>query len=423
MIKILSIALSAMIVLLVSLFTDPDSKVSLAAVVPAGLVPGDDCVVKVTLNRGNETGFAQVQQILPLGLKARPIETSGAKFEMQDNVISFIWKELPIEESITLSYSIQTDPNETVSATVVGAFIYMKSEQAVAVEMEPAIINFSSATTTSANSRSVQRKIIAVTPESGQYSVEVIINKKDGENTARFTDNIPDGYTITNINSGNAKFMFNNSQATFIWEPLPAEKTFKISYTLEATGNNIGNPIVNGMLVYGAEGETQTSISTLETEPAPQPTAHITQQPATQLSPPPTEQASLQTTPPATVPDLIESNLVAEANEKSSSGNFITPVPTANKDIFFKIQIAATRKSPVRNDHFFESKYHFGQHVDITENEGWRKYMLGNFDSFSSANDFSQRLREKIPDAFVVAYRNGERIPVTEAVAGMVKAN
>jgi len=421
MIKILSITLSTLIVLLISPFMDSDSDVFVSAVVPEGLIPGDDCLVTVSLHRGDVTGYAQIQQILPMGLKAKPVETSGAKFEMQDNVISFIWTELPAESELIVSYIIQTDPNETVSATVSGAFIYMKSDQAIAVEMQPAIINFSSAKSSTANNGSVQRKIIAITPESGQYSVEVIINKKDGETTARFIENIPEGYTVTNTNAYSGKFMYSNGQATFFWDPLPAEKTFKISYTLEATGNEFGNPNVNGMLVYGAEGETQTSISTAAENPASQPITQTTQQPT--IQPEPQQTSELQATPPDIVPDLIESSLVADATEKTSKTNYVAAMPNPQQGIFFKIQIAATRKSPMRTDAYFESKYHFGQHIDVTEQDGWRKYMLGNFDSFMSAHNFSLQIREKIPDAFVVAYRNAERIPLKEAVSGTAVVN
>jgi len=392
-----------MAVLVVSLFSDPESKVSLTATAPEHLVPGDDCLVKVVLHNNGVTGYAQLQQVLPIGLKAKPVETMGAKIEVQDNIISFIWSELPADNPLTVSYSIQTDPNETAPATLAGAFVYMQSEQAVTVEMDPVVINFSDAAkTSSVNNGDVKRKIIAATPEGGQYNVEITIHKKEGEHTARFTDNIPEGYTVTNINPCNAKFMFSNRQATFLWDPLPAEKIFKISYTLDATSSKFVNPAVEGMLVYGAEGETQTSIASSSDWLV---------------------QREVKEKEPESVPDVIASNLVAQETEKSASGNLMTAIPPPQKEIFFKIQIAATRKSPVRNDHYFENKYHLGQHVDITDHDGWRKYMLGNFDSFTSANAFSLQIREKIPDAFVVAYRNAERIPLREAVSGTVKAN
>ena len=90
-------------------------------------------------------------------------------------------------------------------------------------------------------------------------------------------------------------------------------------------------------------------------------------------------------------------------------------IPAPQQGIFFKIQIAATRKSPLRTDQYFRNKYKIEQHVDLAEEAGWRKYMIGNFDSYSSASRFNQRTREKIPDAFVVAYKNADRISISEA--------
>jgi len=181
------------------------------------------------------------------------------------------------------------------------------------------------------------------------------------------------------------------------------------------------------MLVYGAEGETQTSIASdggflIPASQQSSQTVAATTPPAVAATPA-TREESAHITPAESVPDVIASNLVAEETEKSASAKFIPNIPEPQKGIFYKIQIAATRKSPVRNDQYFESRYHLSQHVDITEHEGWRKYMLGNFDNFMSANNFSLRIREKIPDAFVVAYRDAERIPLREAVAGTVKAN
>jgi len=98
-------------------------------------------------------------------------------------------------------------------------------------------------------------------------------------------------------------------------------------------------------------------------------------------------------------------------------------IPAPQKGIFYKIQIAATRKSPLRTDKFFREKFHIDQHVDLAEQEGWRKYMIGNFETYASANEFSRRTREKVPDAFVVAYKNAQRIPIKEATGNTAMAN
>ena len=48
--------------------------------------------------------------------------------------------------------------------------------------------------------------------------------------------------------------------------------------------------------------------------------------------------------------------------------------------------------------------------------EGWKKYLIGTFDKYASAQQFNMETRTKIPDAFIVAFNEGERIPIAEAM-------
>jgi hypothetical protein len=405
MIKTLSIAISAMVVLLVSFFSDPEPPVTVTTSVSPHLTPGEDCIVKVTLSKSKTAGYARLQQILPQGLTATPIETMGATFEMEDNVVKFIWQDLPGENSFTISYKIQTDPNETEIKTVPGTLYYVENNLITKTPIDPMQLNFTPSAGSASNAE-VERKIIAVTPESGDYKVELAIQRKSGEQSARFIDNIPEGYTVTDISTGGATYVFSNSQAIFKWDVLPPDSVINISYRLNATGQQFEKPLVTGMLVYGNEGENKTNSNAAST----------------------TASASLNTTPditpdPQTATDAIAANLAEQEAAKSSVHNMAPDVPVSQKGIFFKVQIAATKKSPLRSDKYFQGIYHFGQHVDLTEQEGWRKYMIGNFDTYASAVDFSQRTKEKIPDAFVVAYRNAERITIKEALSTAVKGD
>ncbi|MEO8086650.1 MAG: hypothetical protein ABI763_07520 [Bacteroidota bacterium] len=400
MIKIISIAISAMVVLLASFFVHPETEVTIISNVVPHLIPGEECVVNLTLNKGNASGYAMLQQVLPLGWTAIPVETMGAKFEVEDNVAKFIWTSLPGDNSINVSYKFQTDPNATDNKSVPGAFFYTENNQSVKVDMDPIHLNFT-ASTTPVSSGEVERKIFAITPESGEYKVVLSIHPRSGENTARFVDNIPAGFTVSEISSSGAKFMFSDQKATFLWSQLPAEPIIKISYNLVAQSDKSGNPEVSGMLVYGGDDESKTNVASASTNVIPDGSVTAS-----------AEQQSQH----------IAENLVAQENEKSTAGKLVTYIPAPQKGIFYKIQIAATRKSPLRDDRFFQQKYHFDQHVDLTEQNGWRKYMVGNFDSYASASSFSQRTKEKIPDAFVVAYRNADRISIKEARTETVEA-
>ncbi|MCX6273769.1 MAG: hypothetical protein NTV09_01005 [Bacteroidetes bacterium] len=402
MIKIISIAISAMVVLLVSLFGNPENEISITSSVAPRLVPGDECTVTVTLNKGTATGYARLQQILPMGLTATPVETMGAKFEMEGNVVKFEWTSLPDAGTFAVSYKFHTDPNESDRELMPGSFYYIKDDQRVKIELAPVELDFTVEAATK-NDKEVERKIFAVTPEGGEYKIVLNITRRSGEHTARFIDEIPAGYTVTNVNSGGAKFMFSNQQATFLWNQLPEEPVIKVSYNLQATGDEFESPIVSGMLVYGGDDESKTSIESATTE--------LSGNEATR---------DMQLVSPTA---QIVSNLFAQATEVASTGNMPAYIPAPQKGIFYKIQIAATRKSPLRTDKFFQEKFQIDQHVDLTEQEGWRKYMIGNFDTYASASDFSRRTKEKIPDAFVVAYKNAQRITIKEATENTAMAN
>ncbi len=401
MIKIISIAISAMVVLLVSLFGNPENEISITSRVAPRLVSGDDCTVTITLNKGTATGYARLQQILPMGLTATPVETMGAKFEMEGNVVKFEWTSLPDAATFSVSYMFHTDPNESDRELMPGSFYYIKDNQRVRIELAPIELDFTAAANAK-NDKEVERKIFAVTPEGGEYKIVLNIIRRSGEHTARFIDEIPAGYTVTNVNSGEAKFMFSNQQATFFWNQLPEEPVIKISYNLQATGDEFENPMVSGSLVYGGEDEARTSIESATTA---------------------VSRGGAITTEPVSPADEIAANLLAQANEKAVPNIMEAYIPAPQKGIFFKIQIAATRKSPVRTDAFFRDKYQLDQHVDLTEQEGWRKYMIGNFDTYESANNFSRRTKEKIHDAFVVVYKNDRRITIKEAVENTAMAN
>ena len=65
---------------------------------------------------------------------------------------------------------------------------------------------------------------------------------------------------------------------------------------------------------------------------------------------------------------------------------------------------------------FFEQKYKVKDEVELTNHEGWKKYIIGSFNNYAEAKAFGQKTRELVKDAFIVAYDNGERIPVNQAL-------
>ncbi len=119
-------------------------------------------------------------------------------------------------------------------------------------------------------------------------------------------------------------------------------------------------------------------------------------------------------------PDVIEKykeDLEAkEQEQKEVEEETVEPMPDENTeedaDIVFRIQILAVKKPVAPND--LTTIYNGAKKVNEYNEDGWFKYTLGNFDNYNDAVAFKETLG--IYDSFVVAYKNGQRIDIQEAL-------
>jgi len=83
-----------------------------------------------------------------------------------------------------------------------------------------------------------------------------------------------------------------------------------------------------------------------------------------------------------------------------------------SKGVVFKVQVGAFRK--VDLEKYAETSKDFSQE----EGEELRKYIIGNFRNYEDANVLKRYLREMgVDDAWIVPYRDGQRVPLKEVVA------
>ncbi len=102
-----------------------------------------------------------------------------------------------------------------------------------------------------------------------------------------------------------------------------------------------------------------------------------------------------------------------------SAFNPIPIDPELPQGLVFKVQIGAFRK-PLPDNTFKNLQPLSGE----TSRPGWIRYCLGLFRTFEPANLLKKVVRGMgYPDAFVVAYYNGKRIPLYDAYAMISKTN
>lgn len=86
--------------------------------------------------------------------------------------------------------------------------------------------------------------------------------------------------------------------------------------------------------------------------------------------------------------------------------------------IVFRIQVfSSSTKLPAKDPRFK------GHTLDYYVEKGFYKYTYGNFADFDSASARRKTLLSDFPDAFVIAFKDGVRIPVQEARASLIPTN
>lgn len=98
-------------------------------------------------------------------------------------------------------------------------------------------------------------------------------------------------------------------------------------------------------------------------------------------------------------------------NQVTASSGGVVP------GVIFKVQIGAFRNKDL-SKYLNNSKNFSGD----TDADGTRKYTLGAFTDYWEADNFKKYLREMgVKDAWVVAYKDGNRISIKEALEGVTK--
>ena len=89
-----------------------------------------------------------------------------------------------------------------------------------------------------------------------------------------------------------------------------------------------------------------------------------------------------------------------------------------SRGVVFKVQVGAFRK--VDLEKYANTSKDFTQE----DGESLRKYIIGNFRNYEDANVLKRYLREMgVNDAWIVPYRDGQRVPLKEVVPEINKTN
>lgn len=111
------------------------------------------------------------------------------------------------------------------------------------------------------------------------------------------------------------------------------------------------------------------------------------------------------------VKDVVETEITKVTEEETETNRREVEQTTIDEykvypGIIFKVQIAADKKQ--LSQHTLQRIYAGNKTVKMLNEEGWYKYSIGDFGTFSEADKF--RISVGVNDAFVVAYKDGEKV-------------
>lgn len=306
----------------------------------------------------------------------------------------------------------------------------------------------------------------------GEDIVTLLIYKGNLTSFGKLEDSIPAGYVAVAIERKDGLFTLRDGMVRFLWMNLPAEPWFTISYRLTPKpGTQGGIPQLKGAFSYTSQNRTfvipvsetgqplarldRTALSSLvdaiisgkdeipllaskETPTAGQesvrpPASSGKDVKKTSASQPPqqpftTAKSEEKESRPETTPSVVEkiSSVAGEKKKKTMVTSLETALPETSNDlhrllpekgVYFRVQIAATRNKVNVLQHFRQLKV--TDEVRVEEAEGWYKYTVGSFHTYQEAKKCKDDLLTKtlLKDAFIIAYNNGKRITVQEAIA------
>ncbi len=104
----------------------------------------------------------------------------------------------------------------------------------------------------------ITQDVPATMQAGSEVKVTVTVEKGDLSGFAKLQIDLPEGMTATAIETKGASFTFAEGKAKFIWMALPAQPTFKVTYTLAVAATANGSLPVTGKFSFIEDNERKT---------------------------------------------------------------------------------------------------------------------------------------------------------------------
>ena len=233
--------------------------------------PGDEFMVKVSIDKGVLKKGAVLQQAIPEGFSVSAIENEGAQFYFENQMVRFVWENMPAKPVLVIAYKMKAEETVQGIKKLNGSFIYAQGNKTAQINIPENIIYVSNDFPVSnaehldenAGTLLMQRSISEGKGESANgYRITLNVKNENESGFASWTEQIPSGYTIEVNAANNAAFSTDGSLIKFNWTEMPSEKFWSFTYTLFSVQDKIPTekPELLGIMVYGSSESIKTCI-------------------------------------------------------------------------------------------------------------------------------------------------------------------
>jgi len=412
--------------------------------------------IEVTITKNELNGFAKLQQDIPRGFNVEIIDSKGGTFSFKDNILKIIWIALPSESEILVKYALTPNSEVKSPASFSGKFSYIEENERQNIDFGPSSVTIGKVNAVAEETKKeksspkeekkaikqnkpknqlvaegddflIYREIAQIPNKTNQFRVTLILEKNEINSFGKIEETIPGGFVASEENSNEGFFSFKDNKVKLLWMALPFGESVTSTYIIEATSEIKGEPEITGKFSYLKNEETYAtnlSASIINTD-------NITEVDETE---------QLADVAPEKIEEEIKPEVIKEAKKEVAQVKKeeivespiqtkepkikeerlvenITNIPSPETGISYKVQIAAGHKEVATN--YFSKAHSISDPVSIEFHEGWRKYTIGKFPVYKEARDKRNQVwaaNNKISDAFVTAYNQGNRITVQEAL-------
>ncbi len=178
----------------------------------------------------------------------------------------------------------------------------------------------------------------------------------------------------------------------------------------DAGQQEIASSLATAFAEYKADLEGDTPL-VRNSEPTPAHKAVLTSNPATADPPKPASKAKVNTPPPAPVYGPVPPTAKTGGGTQTTAPQMKEAASTGQ--FRFYVQMAASSQAPVANDQRFA---HLPYAVEVVREDNLYKYRTQQHNTLPEALGAREHIRGLgFPDAFVIVYLNGSRIPLDTA--------